>query len=181
MFKLPEKSSACKIEHHALLNVNFFFFLFLWVCVALLDPADIQCGSGFKPLIWHNDRNLKCTKAWADFASLVYILYEVLVGMRRFRERGLYVPSPESRSLIWIKPMILSVTKFENLIFMLHIRSVLCGFPKMPKISIVDGNIFLCLQRLKSERRAERRRKKILERILEELLSRTGIEKSALP
>ncbi len=88
--------------------------------------------------------------------------------------------SPESG--IWIKPLMLLVTRNENqFIFKLYNRSVLCGFPKMPKNAIAQVNIFLCLQRLKYERRVERRRKKILERILEELLSRTAIEKSALP
>jgi hypothetical protein len=53
MPKLQEKPSALKREHPALQNVKIlYFFLFLWVIFALLDPdpaAQINadpCGSG---------------------------------------------------------------------------------------------------------------------------------------
>jgi hypothetical protein len=57
MPKLQEKPSALKIEHPALQNMKIlYFFLFLWVIFALLDPdpatqinAD-PCGSGSETL-----------------------------------------------------------------------------------------------------------------------------------
>jgi hypothetical protein len=49
MPKLQEKPSALKKEHPALPNMKIlYFFLFLWVIFALLDPDPDphECGSG---------------------------------------------------------------------------------------------------------------------------------------
>jgi hypothetical protein len=50
MPKLQEKPSALKREHPALQNLKIlYFFLFLWVIFALLDPdldPQFVCGSG---------------------------------------------------------------------------------------------------------------------------------------
>jgi hypothetical protein len=47
---LQEKPSALKREHPALQNMKIlYFFLFLWVIFALLDPDPVpqfECGSG---------------------------------------------------------------------------------------------------------------------------------------
>ncbi len=49
--KLQEKPSALKREHPALQNMKIlYFFLFLWVIFALLDPdPQFECGSGSGP------------------------------------------------------------------------------------------------------------------------------------
>jgi hypothetical protein len=51
MPKLQEKPTALKREHPALQNMKIlYFFLFLWVIFALLDPdpdRQFECGSGY--------------------------------------------------------------------------------------------------------------------------------------
>jgi hypothetical protein len=97
--KLQEKPSALKREHTALQNMKIlYFFLFLWVIFALLDPdpatqinAD-PCGSGSETL---QNIVIKLSKMWVwDPRSGIGKKFRIQ-GSKRHRVTGSKIPDPQ--------------------------------------------------------------------------------------